>query len=206
MAKYIQGINGIFIGKVGTVVGCVWKGIPYMRSKGKPRSSQTTEIEAKNRSKFATAHAWLQPLLVFLRTGFADYSATTVGFNAAKSYNLKNAMIQGEVVPDLVKVSYGDLPLPETLEVALLEDKLQVNWSTGYIPGTSDKDQLMLLAYHPESRTALYEVHGAFRSMGTQLMDTYSEFVGKTIHIYAAFVAADRSKQSTSLYLGAIDC
>lgn len=206
MAKYIQGINGIFIGKVGTVVGCVWKGIPYMRSKGKPRSSQTTEIEAKNRSKFATAHAWLQPLLVFLRTGFAGYSATTVGFNAAKSYNLKNAMIQGEVVPDLVKVSYGDLPLPETLEVALLEDKLQVNWSTGYIAGASDKDQLMLLAYHPESRTALYEVHGSFRSMGTQLMDTYREFVGKTIHIYAAFVAADRSKQSTSLYLGAIDC
>lgn len=206
MAKYIQGINGIFVGKVGTVVGCVWKGIPYMRSKGKPRSSQTTEIEAKNRSKFATAHAWLQPLLVFLRTGFAGYSATTVGFNAAKSYNLKNAMIQGEVVPDLVKVSHGDLPLPETLEVALLEDKLQVNWSTEYIPGSSDKDQLMLLAYHPQSRTALYEVHGAFRSMGTQLMDTYSEFVGKTIHIYAAFVAADRSKQSTSLYLGAIDC
>lgn len=206
MAKYIQGINGIFVGKVGTVVGCVWKGIPYMRSKGKPRSSQTTEIEAKNRSKFATAHAWLQPLLVFLRTGFAGYSATAVGFNAAKSYNLKNAMIQGEVVPDLVKVSHGDLPLPETLEVALLEDKLQVNWSTEYIPGSSDKDQLMLLAYHPQSRTALYEVHGAFRSMGTQLMDTYSEFVGKTIHIYAAFVAADRSKQSTSLYLGAIDC
>lgn len=206
MAKYIQGINGIFVGKVGTVVGCVWKGIPYMRSKGKPRSSQTTEIEAKNRSKFATAHAWLQPLLVFLRTGFAGYSATTVGFNAAKSYNLKNAMIQGEVVPDLVKVSHGDLPLPETLEVALLEDKLQVNWSTEYTPGGSDKDQLMLLAYHPQSRTALYEVHGAFRSMGTQLMDTYSEFVGKTIHIYAAFVAADRSKQSTSLYLGAIDC
>jgi len=206
MAKYIQGINGIFVGKVGTVVGCVWKGIPYMRSKGKPRSSQATEIEVKNRSKFANAHAWLQPLLVFLRAGFAGYSATTVGFNAAKSYNLKNAMIQDEVVPDLVKVSYGDLPLPETIQVALMENKLQVNWSTEYIPGTSDKDQLMLLAYHPESRTALYEVHGAFRSMGTQLMDTYREFIGKTIHIYAAFVAADRSKQSTSFYLGPLDC
>lgn len=206
MAKYTQGINGIFLGKVGTVVGCVWKGIPYMRSKGSPRSRQATEKEVKNRSKFATAHAWLQPLLVFLRTGFAGYSATIEGFNAAKSYNLKNAMIDGQVMPDLVKVSYGDLPLSDALHVELQEDKLQVNWSTNHLPGSSEKDQLMLLAYHPESRTAFFEVHGAFRSMGIQLMDTYKEFVGKTIHVYAAFVAADRSRQSDSVYLGAIDC
>lgn len=61
MAKYLQGINGIFVGKVGTVVGCVWKGIPYMRAKGRPRTSVPSEKEETNRNKFKTAHAWLQP-------------------------------------------------------------------------------------------------------------------------------------------------
>ena len=206
MAKYSQGVNGVFVGKVGTVVGCVWKGIPYMRSKPHPRSSQITEKETQNRNKFAAAHAWLQPLLIFLRTGFANYSATSEGFNAAKSYNLKHAMIQGQVIPDLVKVSYGDLPLPPDLSVELHEGKLNFSWSANYIPGTSGKDQLMLLAYHPESRTALYDVHGAFRSTGSQSLDLYHDFNGKTIQVYAAFVSADRTQQSDSLYLGAIDC
>lgn len=194
------------MGKVGPVVGCIRNGKPYMRSKGKPRSSQTSEKEENNRNKFKIAHAWLQPLLVFLRSGFAGYSETAEGFNAAKSYNLKNAMTEAEVIPELVRVSYGELPLPETLQAELLDDQLQVNWSTEHGLGASNKDQLMLLAYHPESRTALYEVHGAFRGMGMQLMDTYREFVGKTIHVYAAFVAADRSRQSNSLYLGRFDC
>ncbi len=206
MAKYLQGINGVFVGKVGTVVGCVWKGIPYMRSKGRPRTSEPSEKEETNRNKFKTAHTWLQPLLVFLRTGFAGYSSKSEGFNAAKSYNLRHAMIQGSLVPELVRVSYGDLPLSENLSVELQGSKLQFSWSTAYIPGSSNKDQIMLLAYHPESRSALYEIHGAFRNIGNQIMDTYNDFVGKTIHVYAAFISADRTRQSNSQYLGEIDC
>src|SRR5688572_1493088 len=32
MATYIDGINGNFRGKVGTVIGSSWKGKPYMKS------------------------------------------------------------------------------------------------------------------------------------------------------------------------------
>lgn len=206
MAKYLQGINGVFVGKVGTVVGCVWKGIPYMRAKGRPRTSVPSEKEETNRNKFKTAHIWLQPLLHFLRIGFAGYSATSEGFNAAKSFNLKNAMIQGQVVPDLVKVSYGDLPLSEDLSVALQDNKLHFSWSAAYMPTASPKDQVMLLAYHPESRTVIYDLHGAFRNMGSHIMDTYKAFLGNTIHVYAAFVSADRKSQSNSQYLGSLDC
>lgn len=206
MAKYLQGINGVFVGKVGTVVGCVWKGIPYMRAKGRPRTSEPSEKEETNRSKFKSAHAWLQPILEYLRIGFAGYSATAEGFNAAKSYNLKHGMIQGEIVPDLVKVSFGDLPLSDDLSVELQDNQLHFSWSTGYIPETSPKDQVMLLAYHPESRTAIYDIHGAFRNMGSQIMDTCKAFLGKTVHVYAAFISADRTRQSNSQYLGTIDC
>jgi len=206
MAKYLQGITGAFIGKVGPVVGCVREGVPYMRSKGIPRTSPPSEKELNNRSKFAVTHAWLQPLLVFLRAGFADYAPTVKGFLAAKSYNLKNAIIQGAIVPELAKVSYGSLPISQGLRVSYEDEKLHFNWSTAILPETSTKDQVMVLAYHPESSVAIFDTQGAFRSMGHQILDTYREFVGKTVHVYAAFVAADRSNQSDSLYLGAIDC
>mgnify|MGYP001055237429 CR=1 FL=1 len=206
MAKYLQGINGVFVGKVGTVVGCVWKGIPYMRSKGRPRTSEPSEKEQTNRSKFKTAHTWLQPILDYLRVGFAGYTPTSEGFNAAKSYNLRNAMSQGYIVPDLVKVSYGDLPISADLGVEFQDNKLHFTWSPAYIPETSNKDQAMLLAYHPESRTVIYDVNGSFRSMGGQIMDTYKAFLGQTVHVYAAFLSADRSRQSDSKYLGAVNC
>jgi hypothetical protein len=206
MAKYLHGITGAFTGKIGPVVGCVRNGIPYMRSKGSPRTGPPSEKEIKSRNKFADMHYWLQPLLVFLRAGFAGYAPTVKGFLAAKSYNLKNATIQGAIVPELAKVSFGNLPLSADLSVSYQDAKLHFNWSTAELPDTSAKDQIMVLAYHPESRIAIFDTQGAFRSMGNQILDTYREFVGKTVFVYAAFVAADRSNQSNSLYLGAIDC
>jgi hypothetical protein len=203
MAKYLQGIIGAFSGKIGPVIGTSRNGVPYMKGRGYPRTAPVLENEAKNRNKFAVAHAWLKPLLQVLRVGFNGYSRTTYGYNAAKSYTLKHAMEEGAVIPALVKVSYGDLQLPENLSVTLEENySFQFNWSTEYTEPASRKDQIMVLAYHPESKTAIYEIHGAFRQSGSQGFEVYSDFKGKMIHVYAAFIAADRSRQSDSVYLG----
>lgn len=206
MAKYRQGINGPFIGKVGPVVGCLWKGIPYMRSKGNPRSGPPSEDELTNRQRLTAAHRWLQPLLVFLRAGFAGYAETFEGYNAAKSYNMKNALHEGQIVPELAKVSHGDLPLSEEISVTNLDGQLHFSWSPASIPETYNKDQIMVLAYHPESEQAIFDTLGNFRNVGSQILDTYKDFIGKTVHVYAAFMAADRSRQSDSIYLGAIEC
>jgi len=156
----------------------------------------------ENRNKFSAAHAWLKPLLPLLRVGFNGYSKTAYGFNAAKSYVLKHAMEHGLVLPELVKISSGDLIVSSDLSASLTADrKLHINWSPEYIPGTDGKDQLMALAYHPEDATAIYVVHGAFRETGEQILDLPSDFQHKSIHVYAAFVAADRSRQSDSIYL-----
>ncbi len=112
-----------------------------------------------------------------------------------------NSMEHGEDLPERVKVSLGDLPLSADLTVSLINDrKLQFTWAPDHLETASGKDQLMLLVYHPESRTAIYEIHGAFRETGTQVISLVSDFIEKTIHVYAAFVAADRSRQSESVY------
>jgi hypothetical protein len=203
MAKYLQGIIGAFSGKIGPVIGTSRNGVPYMKGRGNPRTGPVGEKEAENRNKFAIGHTWLKPLLEVVRVGFKGYSRTTYGYNAAKSYNFKNAMENGQMIPALVKLSSGDLPLPETLSATLQEDyKFQFTWSTEYTRLASRKDQIMVLVYHPESNTAIYEIHGAFRQTGSQTFNVVSDFKDKKIHVYAAFIAADRSRQSDSIYLG----
>jgi hypothetical protein len=203
MAKYLQGIIGAFSGKIGPVVGSSRNGVPYMKGKGKPRTGPVGEMEGKNRNKFSAGHAWLKPLLSFLRVGFNGFSRTTYGYNAAKSYNFKHAMKDGQMVPALVRVSDGNLPLSAELSVSLEDNsKLQFSWSGDYVDRANARDQIMVLVYNPESRTAIQEVHGAFRETGSQLIDIFHEFTGQVIHVYAAFIAADRSRQSNSVYLG----
>jgi hypothetical protein len=116
MAKFTQGINGPFRGKVGTVIGATWKGIPYMRSLPHARTSKPSAKELNNRRKWALSQHWLQPLTEFVRLGFKGFSPKAEGFVAAKSYLLKNA-VEGEgeslaINPSLAKLSWGDLPLP----------------------------------------------------------------------------------------------
>src|SRR4030081_1272894 len=96
MAKMNNGIMGAFNGKVGTVVGATWRGIPYMRAIPRSRTGPISKKEKANREKFAVAQFWLKPLLEFVRVGFKDYSSTVVGFSAAKSWMMKNAMEKTE--------------------------------------------------------------------------------------------------------------
>ena len=162
--------------------------------------------ELANRKKFAAAQAWLQPLLEFVREGFRGYSQRSHGFIAAKSWLLKNAFVSDEsglvINPALVKVSSGSLPLPENLTVSQMENgDLKFTWDPVYKDGASNEDQIMMLAYDIEKAITVYTKTGQFRNTGSDTL-TLSNTNGKNYHVYAAFNAADRSRQSESVYLG----
>jgi hypothetical protein len=208
MAKFINGINGPVQGTVGTVIGSSWKGIPYLKSKHKKRSTDISGKEEANRIKFADAHNWLKPLLSFVRTGFKGYSVNAEGFSGAKSYLLKNAMEESAdgftINPSLMKVSAGDLPMPATMSVTKTEgNKLEFTWDITTENGGHGRDQVMMLAYDIKKGKANYVTHGLFRSGGSDTLAVYGQ-TGDTYHLYAAFVADDRSRQSDSIYLGEI--
>jgi hypothetical protein len=221
MARIFNGITGQFQGKVGTVVGATWKGIPYMRSRPKKRTAVVSKKESANRNRFAMAHKWLQPLTLFLREGFKGYTPTVEGFLAAKSYLLKNAF-EGEgehlvINPAKVKVSHGDLPLPENITAKVIgPNQIQFSWDTTTMPFDNRYDQAMVLAYDMEAeltrfnqKIALYELTGQFRSTGAHILnisprDPEKEDSVGTYHCYIAFVSADRSRRSNSVYLGTV--
>jgi hypothetical protein len=131
------------------------------------------------------------------------------GFLAAKSYLLKNAF-EGEgdemkINPALVKVSYGDLPLPAHITaVKSAPDQLQISWEAVGQFAPLGADQAMVLAYDIENGIATYNTTGQFRYMGTDTLYIPPATPERTYHIYVAFVAADRSRQSDSVCLGTI--
>src|SRR6185369_7802908 len=135
MGKLVSGINGPIVGRVGTVSGSSWNGIPYIKGPYKSRTKKISAKEKGNRARFKIAQDWLSPILDFVREGFREYTPTVKGFIAAKSYLMKNAMegsgADSKVVPSKMLVSYGDLPLAANIAVQLLsQDKLQFTWDT----------------------------------------------------------------------------
>jgi hypothetical protein len=210
MATYTDGINGNFKGKVGTVIGSSWKGKPYMKSLHSKRTIPPHKNELLNRNKFAMAHKWLQPVIDFVRAGYKGYTPTVEGFLAAKSYLLKNAF-EGEgaemvINPALMKVSYGDLPLPENITaLKTAPNELQVTWDIvekNFHPNAFD--QVMILVYDIENGESEDNITGQFRYVGSDTLYIPPAIPERTYHIYVAFVAADRSRQSMSVYLGTI--
>jgi hypothetical protein len=206
MGKLANGINSAFEGKVGSVVGSSWKGIPYIKSAYKKRTKKISEKELANRKKFGMAQYWLKPLLPFVREGFKGFSPTVEGYVAAKSYLLHNCFSGTppdiSIDPSLMKISYGDLPLPANIKVKQGKNgSLQFTWNKVVVAGTSAQDQVMMLAYDVDNKIAFYNLTGQFRSAGTDALQVDATR-GRRYQLYLAFTAADRSRQSDSVYLG----
>jgi hypothetical protein len=205
MGRLLGGVNGQIQGKVGNMIGSSRNGIPYVKGPYKKRTGTVSEKELLNRKKFAAAQAWLSPLVEFVRVGFNGYSQRSQGFIAAKSWLLKNSFTgEGDnlrIDPALVKVSNGDLPNPENIAVTQTETgDLKFTWNTAN-DGSRNSDQVMMLAYDVEKAFAFIKTTGQLLSTGVDILPL-DRTHGKNFHVYAAFNAADRSRQSDSVYLG----
>ena len=203
MARYI---NGKIKGKLGNMVGFELKGKNYMRTKP-VRKAPPTEGELKNRFLLELVANWLKPLTPYLRQGFRNYSWNFEGYSAAFSVAYKEALIKdgldSYINPALVKVSSGDLGLSENLQVTLAGDQLQFTWTPAINNTQGPRDRIMLLAYNPTIKQAIYELNGAIRYQGNDSLSLTQTQPG-SFHIYAAFVAEDGSRQSDSRCLGEV--
>lgn len=210
MGRLINGINGPFIGKVGTVIGSSRRGIPYMKGPYKARKTDVSDKELRNRDKFAFAQAWLKPLLEVVRLGFKNYSAKSQGFVSAKSYLYKHTLkVEEDTVsidPSLMKISFGSLPISKNAAVSLTGPyELTFTWGLDSRGSEYHKDQVLMVAYNIGDRHVSYVLTGQFRSVGKDILPLSHDYKpGAILHVYIAFIAADRSRQSDSLYLGEV--
>ncbi|MCZ4223279.1 DUF6266 family protein [Pedobacter rhodius] len=207
MATLKNGILNGFSGKVGAVVGYQVGDNFYIRSLPKARKN-FTEKELINQAKFKLVQAYLQPFLELLKTGFKDYYTKTGGFRAAIAYTRKEALKGGDnnfyIDAAALKISGGPLAQAPNPAVAFSEEhEIIITWDTTDINSKNEADQLMVLIYDAENFNALTKVfNGAFRKEGILKVKLKDNMQGVKLDVYIGFVAADRSAQSDSQYLG----
>lgn len=217
MAKLPIGILGPVSGKVGNVVGGSWRGIDYLRSMPANVTNPRTEAQLSQRGKFVLMVRFLQPVLEYVRIGFKPYAQKMSTYNAAMSYNMRNAL-EGKF-PDYtiryedVLLSRGNLRPVSNLTLAepnALE--LQVNWDDNSgMMSASSTDRIMLLVYNLEDRDAFFDLNAGTRGDGQSVITLPSNYSGKEVHVWLSLtnlpgmiLAGDKNSMSNSAYAGSI--
>ncbi|WP_044268137.1 DUF6266 family protein [Bacteroides timonensis] len=108
MGKIKKGAFGELTGKVGNLVGCTWKGVPYMRTRPTHMTNPRTKKQQGQCNKFQIALSFLKTITPFLRIGYREFAEGQTAFNAAISYVMKNALTDSEQGLELPKDWKGD--------------------------------------------------------------------------------------------------
>lgn len=188
-------IQGPFVGKVGNLVGCRWKDTYYVRRRPEKVNHPNTEAQLTQRMRFVKTQNFLSPLKEFLRIGFGAYTADKSAYNAAMSYNIKNALSGNYpnivVNPSKVLVSRGSLPVPsETTVKSVSKNTVKFFWNSveKVNPPARINDKALLVVRSLESKEADYKLDAARRSEGGASLNLPAGFMGKEIACYLIFV------------------
>jgi hypothetical protein len=217
MARIKHGPYGPIVGKLGANVGYVRLGQPILRMIKHPTHKPPTLKQLAARARFKLVSGFIAAVNDFTNMSFKPLSRKYIGKtaqNMAISVNMASA-ITGEypdyaLDPAELVLSRGGMQLPENCAVELLGEKLRFSWLGGDgIGWPYSTEQVMMLAYYPESRRAEYIAGGARRTAGEDFLplhtDTNNVNVTETcVETYIAFVSNDRTDVSDSLYLGAV--
>tara|TARA_R110002050_G_scaffold300678_1_gene471483 strand:+ start:13726 stop:14367 length:642 start_codon:yes stop_codon:yes gene_type:complete len=208
MGKIAQGILGGLSGKVGNIVGGSWKGIDYIRIKPSSVANPRTEGQVNQRNKFTITLEYLQATKDFIKIGYKSFATKKTEFNAAMSYVLNNAV--GGTAPNftidysLALLSRGSLSgvLNGTTDLTTA-GQVAFAWSDNSAEGNANvTDKAMVLVYNPSKKESISILDGADRTVGSQVVTIPNTYAGETVELFMAFVSADGTQVSNSVYLG----
>lgn len=210
-------INGPFIGKVGNLVGCKWKDTYYVRIRPAKVKHPNSEAQMAQRMRFAITQQFIQPLKGFLKIGFGAYTSDKSAYNAAMSYNMKNALegTYPEIIvnPEKALFSKGKLGVVEDAIVKINEqNNLEFSWNNNAeTSNISSNDKAIIILKSLSDLYSYYKLDAAKRSDKIALMPIREEHYGKTFACYLVFVDQDvllskfsENAISNSIYCGNI--
>lgn len=217
MGTIKTGILGNVSGKVGNVVGGTWKGINYLRTVAASVNNPNTELQASQRLRFSTVVKFLQPITEFIRVGYKGQALKMTAFNAAFSYNYRNALTGDfpDFTVDYAKamVSRGTMagainPACSSTEAA----KISISWEMA--PGnglSSDTDTAIFVIFNPGKNEAVFSLNAGTRADGSLEVSLPASYSGDEVHCYIAFMTMSsvlagqaRNAISNSSYAGSV--
>lgn len=215
MATLRNGVHGSVSGKVGSVVYCTWKDIPYVRSRPhRKKSKKPTDLQKKNRTKFSFMQEHISRILPFVRIGFTSWDPKRTGHNSAMSYNLRAAILETDTgyTLDYAHFAFAQghgSPIIET-NISQLEHGYLIQWS--YDEALAKQNDLTsyrsLILFYPEDVRAPAQgtLVGACLDEKRDLVSIPDQQKGICYHAYLAFFKVDGSNQTMdSIYMGAVN-
>lgn len=204
MATIKQGILGAFSGKVGSVVGSSWKGIPVMKSLPPSVSNPKTAKQIAQRNNMSQLVSMAQPILADVLKPLLDrFQSKQSGYNAFIKENMSK-VVNGVVTKPLElsiapKGNKAQLIDAIAAETTIATKKTVVNFHTISIEGTG-KALKSDLPYCVLFNLTKNIVLGRLISGGTrenieggynEEFDTPNFEVGDVCYFYLAFLRAD---------------
>jgi hypothetical protein len=209
MGTLLNGINGPVIGKVGPVVGYVWKKKVVVRSLANRSKKPLSPLQLQQRAKFRLMNHFLNSLKDLLNVSYGHLVENMTGFNKAFSYNVKNVITGKD--PDL-KIDYsrvllgrGDLTNVSMLVITpSSEGNLAFNWTDNSGTGSAkETDLVFVAAYCEEQNDWIYGLNLATRNTGRCMIDT-SRMKDQLVQTYIGFIAEDGKDVTDTLYAGSV--
>jgi hypothetical protein len=212
MARLSSGIFGPIHGKLGSVVGAVWKQTAYLRTMPTERKSglKATPAQIASREKFKFVNEWLAPFYAYVTVGFRNYAKDKTEINTAFSKNYRQATVG--VYPDLsidyekVVLAKGNLAGLYSVKVELAQpDLLKLNWKQNHNDDSSTDDQVMLIVYNRELKIVDGFIGGCNRANLQCSLELNPKLIGKSLDVYVSVVSLNGKRVANSEYLGKVN-
>jgi hypothetical protein len=208
MGRFKNGLNGIFTGRIGNLIGIERNGQQFGRSMPRPSKKPPTQAQLNQRTKFGTAMNWLRPLSSFITIGYQSGRDNATPLNRALSYHLNEAMpgTGPTYQMDYTKVilSRGELLVSWVLEVLPQGNHiLYIKWDNP--PETvycHSEDLVNLIFYNPQKEQYLTFENVAERAAKEVSLQIEKDFAGDTVHGWMHCANKEGTQVSTSVYLG----
>ena len=213
MATVNCGILDGFYGKVGTVVGSFWKGIPVMRAYVRRQHDAKSETQVVIRARFKAMMELVSGFLDASRIGLHDTAVsgpmTEGNMFFVKNWDMVTASGVESVSVDFtgLTVAQGNLPgvhfnapqFDTPLQVDVdFDDNMEYR-------GTSPDDEVYVFVYCPDAKCGVLS-EPVKRSDGSVSVKVPSYWNGMKVHVYGfakgALDSGRYSQCSNSAYLG----
>jgi hypothetical protein len=203
----LDGAFGDFHGRMGNMVFYKLNGKTVARTIGKVEKYSDKQLEVQMRTGLISP--FLSALTEFIRIGFGKTPKLQSWdfFSMAMSQN-NPKVIKGKY-PNLkidykkVMLSMGAIPHPKKPDVKLNDNILEFSWDPNMdAEGADTRDQVMLVAYFPETLKSVFLLSGARRTEGIEQLKLPSFNEETIIETYISFIADDRTDVSNSVYTG----
>lgn len=209
MARLTSGILGPIHGRIGSVVGAVWKQTAYLRTMPaeKKEGKKATPAQQACREKFRFLQQWLVPFYAYITVGFKNYAKDKTEINTAFSKNYRDAVVG--VYPDLsidyakVVLSQGNLPRLYAVQHQLsAADTLSLTWQQNHNDNSCYDDQIVLMVYSRELKLVDGFIGGRNRADLQCSLKLNPKLIGKQLDVYVSVISLNGRRVSDSEYLG----